>query len=199
VAFGGGIDVQRVLGSRSTYLAGRFGGLSGRALRDGDRLTLGSAPAQRTSALGAAVVPSYGHTLRVVPGRHFGALVGNGQQALLEMPFTVSSRSDRMGYRLDGPSLAIAGATDHLSAAVSMGTVQLPAGGAPILLMADRQTTGGYPVIAHVASVDLGSAAQLRPGDDLRFERISLDEAERLYLERERAVGALRHALAHSP
>jgi antagonist of KipI len=103
-----------------------------------------------------------------------------------------------MGYRLDGPALSATPSPDLLSAAVTMGCLQLPPGGAPILLMADRQTTGGYPLLGQVATVDLGSAAQLRPGDTLRFEHISLEAAQRLYLERERDFDTLRHALAHS-
>jgi antagonist of KipI len=112
---------------------------------------------------------------------------------------TVSPRSDRMGYRLDGQRLNALAVTDFLSSAVTMGTIQLPADGMPILLMADRQTTGGYPRLGQVATVDLGAAAQLRPGDTVRFEEISLDEAQLLYLERERAMDALRRALAHRP
>jgi antagonist of KipI len=104
-----------------------------------------------------------------------------------------------MGYRLQGVVLESSEMPEVLSAGVTMGTIQLPRDGAPIVLMSDRQTTGGYPRLGQVATVDLGAAAQLRPGDKMRFEEISLDDAQRLYLERERAVDALRHALAHRP
>jgi antagonist of KipI len=104
-----------------------------------------------------------------------------------------------MGYRLDGPPLEMMDSTEILSAAVTMGTIQLPVAGTPILLMADRQTTGGYPRLGQIASVDLGSAAQLKPGDAIRFMQISLEDAQRMYLERARAVSALRRALAQSP
>lgn len=88
-------------------------------------------------------------------------------------------------------------AGEVLSAAVAMGTIQLPPDGEPIVLMADRQTTGGYPVLGQVATVDLGSIAQLRPGDRVSFTEVSLEEAQRLYLDRERAIDALRMALIH--
>ena len=97
-----------------------------------------------------------------------------------------------MGYRLDGPGLALREPLEMISEAVAFGTVQVPPDGNPIVLMADRQTTGGYPKIADVASVDLPLIAQTVPGDTVRFERISLDEAQALYLDRERAFARIR-------
>jgi antagonist of KipI len=110
--------------------------------------------------------------------------------------FRVSSSSDRMGYRLEGETIALERPVEMLSEAVTFGTVQLPPGGAPIVLMADRQTTGGYPRIGEVASVDLPLVAQLKPGDTLRFVSISLEEAERLYLARERDLAQARVGIA---
>jgi antagonist of KipI len=137
--------------------------------------------------------------MRVVEGEHLGSLTGTARRTLFETEYRVSTQSDRMGYRLEGPALEARRTGELLSSAVSMGTIQLPANGLPILLMADRQTTGGYPRLGQVATVDLGVAAQLRPGDVARFEEISLDDAQRLYLERERALGALRRALSYPP
>jgi antagonist of KipI len=204
IAFRGGIAVPEVLGSRSTYLPGAFGGHEGRALRSGDRLPLGAsntgAPRDhRARLLAPSLVPVYSGTLRVIAGRDAPRLTASGRAHFWGEPFAISPQSDRMGYRLEGPQLELDAQREVLSAGVSMGTIQLPPGGTPILLMADRQTTGGYPVLGHVASVDLGSAAQLRPGDAVRFEEISLGAAQRLYLERERAVDALRLALRHAP
>ena len=204
LACSGGIAVPEVLGSRSTYLLAGFGGHDGRALRAGDRLPLGSARVMTdtvtaTRSLASSLIPSYSTRLRVIRGRDAGSLTAAAHERVWNDAFTVSPQSDRMGYRLDGEPLEMSERREALSAGVSMGTIQLPPNGIPILLMADRQTTGGYPVIGHVATVDLGSAAQLRPGDAVRFTEISLVDAQRLYLERERAVEALGHALRQAP
>jgi len=114
---------------------------------------------------------------------------------LVETEFRVSSSSDRMGYRLEGNALELSAPTELLSEGVTFGTVQLPPGGAPIVLMADRQTTGGYPRIAEVASVDLPLIAQLKPGDRLRFSVISLAEAQQLYLAQEVQLAQARAGL----
>ena len=100
-----------------------------------------------------------------------------------------------MGFRLDGPTVLLENPLELLSEAVSFGTIQVPPGGKPIVLMADRQTTGGYPRIAEVASVDLHLLAQLKPGDSLRFELVSLAQAQALYLRREQEMVAIREAV----
>lgn len=198
LAIRGGFDVPLVIGSRSTCLTAAFGGMEGRPLRTGDVLSSGGTAPGTTVAgrsIAPAMRPAYGTAIRFIPDRSAGP---PARAALARSEFRVSERSDRMGYRLDAPGVAWPEAPEVLSAAVTMGTIQLPPGGSPILLMADCQTTGGYPVLGQVASVDLGSVAQLRPGDSLRFAEVSLDEAQRLYLHRERAVDALRRALLHS-
>ena len=110
--------------------------------------------------------------------------------------FYGSYRSDRMGIRLQGPALALERPLEMLSSGVAPGTVQLPPDGAPILLMADRQTTGGYPRLGEVATVDLPKAAQLRPGEELRFEPIALEAAQDLYLRREARLRELAASVA---
>lgn len=197
IAIAGGIDVPVVLGSRSTCLPARFGGHEGRALRAGDVLRHHEPlvqPARR--ALAASLRPSYDSTVRMIAGAHQPLLGPASREALFGSALRVSQRSDRMGYRLEGANLVLRAPVELLSAGVAAGTLQLPPGGAPILLMADHQTTGGYPIVGHVATVDLGKVAQLRPGDAIRFAGISLDEAQRLYLERERSLDALRRALS---
>jgi antagonist of KipI len=198
VAVAGGIDVPVVLGSRSTCLPARFGGHEGRVLRAGDVLATGdeAAPALRRG-LTAALQPSYQVTIRLIAGEHQPLLDPRSREALFSDGLRVSPRSDRMGYRLDGAALRLREPVELLSAAVAVGTLQLPPSGDPILLMADHQTTGGYPVIGHVASVDIGAVAQLRPGDAIRFAPVSLDDAQRLYLERERSLDALRRVLSY--
>lgn len=210
VAVAGGIDLPPVLGSRSTHLRAGIGGLDGRALRRGDALPVG-APSPLSRRIAAALPPDgvarWGTgrslrpmleaepTVRVVRGSHFGALTPASAERLFDRVLRVGARSDRMGYRLEGVPLELSAPLELISEAVTFGTVQLPPGGAPIVLMADRQTTGGYPRLAHVASVDLPVLAQLPPGGRLRFHEVSLDEAQRLYLALERDLARLRLAI----
>lgn len=214
IAIAGGIEVPPVFGSRSTYIRGGFGGLEGRALRAGDTLSCGAASptsvniarsiAEGTTtgiggwSLGATLRPRYAAdaVVRVIEGAHTNLLTATAREALFGGRFRVSSSSDRMGYRLEGDALTLREPTELLSEAVAFGTIQLPPGGAPIILMADRQTTGGYPRIGEVASVDLPLVAQLRPGDSLRFHEISLDEAQRQYLRQEAELSQARAGIA---
>ncbi len=202
LAVAGGLDVPAVLGSRSTYLRAALGGFEGRALRTGDRLGLRSAapgPGVHASAhegswrISPAILPAYAAavTLRVVRG----AQAGDFGTRLIEAEFQVSPRSDRMGLRLAGPVLVRQGEGELASTAVAPGTLQVPADGQPILLMADAQTIGGYPQAAHVIGPDLPLAAQLRPGDRVRFREIPLEEAHALARARERELAHLRAGL----
>lgn len=199
LAIAGGIDVEPVLGSRSTYLRGGFGGFQGRALQDGDTLAVAPSatrplPDTPNWRIDPRILPPYGPepTVRMVLGEHavdFGP-------ALFEAAFKVSPQSDRMGVRLNGPALVRASANELLSSAVAPGTIQVPPDGQPLVLMADAQTIGGYPRIGHVIAVDLPLIAQLRPGDSVRFTEIALDEAHRLTLARERTLAMLHQGLA---
>ena len=196
LAFGGGIALRPGLPLRSPALTDRAAGPDARPLRAGDVLPLGNAVAARPGLpLPRSLLPAPRPAVRIVAGRELAALPDPARTALLGQPFRILPSADRMGYRLAGPPLAFARPLELLSSAVTMGTVQLPPDGNPIVLMADRQTTGGYPRIGQVASVDLGAVAQLRPGDELRFELISLDEAQAMYLERESGIAAFRRAL----
>jgi len=132
--------------------------------------------------------------VRFTRGTHFDHLDEPSRRALLDAAFRVEPQSDRMGCRLAGPALRLSRPLEMISEAVAPGIVQLPPSGDPIVLAADRQTTGGYPRIAQVAAVDLRVLAQLRPGQKLRFIEITLQEAERLYIERERELERLRIA-----
>ena len=203
VAVAGGIDVPPVLGSRATLVAAGLGGMGGRALRAGDVLAMGDAPdagpVRATGARGVApsARPAYGGVVRLVAGPRLDALVPAARARLLGQPLRVSPQSDRMGVRLAlaGEPLEARTQQDVLTAGVTMGTVQLPPGGGPIILMADRQTTGGYPRLGEVATVDLPLVAQLKPGDEVRFAVLSLAEAQRLYLARERELALLARVL----
>lgn len=203
LAICGGIDVPELMGSRSTYLRANLGGHEGRALQAGDRLkarVAGSGLTERLSrSLGnqpfAAVSPtvypgllphySQEPLIRITAGRHYELFTEESRDQLLREPFKVTPQSDRMGYRLQGPQLQLTEPLEMISEAVSFGTLQVPPDGNPVALMADRQTTGGYPKIAQIASVDLPVMAQLAAGADIHFELITLEEAESLAFERE--------------
>jgi antagonist of KipI len=217
VAVAGGFDVPLVLGSRSTYVRASLGGLDGRPLRRGDRLAIGEPTELGRRILArvigdqgrdrvilgrwgaaASLVPFYATAaaIRLIEGTHTHLLTESSRDQLWSAEFRIGGQSDRMGFRLDGADLQLATTTELLSEAVAFGTVQLPPGGNPIILMADRQTTGGYPRIGEVASVDLPLLAQLKPGDRIRFRPISIDEAQRLYLAREANLRQASAAIA---
>ncbi|MDQ3448309.1 MAG: biotin-dependent carboxyltransferase family protein [Chloroflexota bacterium] len=188
LSLSGGVDVPEVLGSRSTCLAGGFGGVKGRALRAGDILRavepgrLDLADREWPGAVSGAL-PEPGVTpVRVVLGPHVAQVGAGALDGLLGMDWSVDTRSDRMGLRLQGAPISGSRDRELLSLPMVQGAVQLPPGGAPIVLLADHQTVGGYPVPLVVAWVDLPRVAQLRPGDRLRFEGITLDDANRLGL-----------------
>lgn len=201
LAVGGGLDVPSVLGSRATYLPAAMGGFAGRALRSGDVLPILPRPRLGAGrALAPAARPRYGDVVRLVAAPGARLLAVATRRRLFDAPFRIGTHSDRMGVRLDdgGMPLELSERVEPLSAGVGMGTVQLPPGGAPIILMADRQTTGGYPRLGEVAAVDLPVVAQLRPGDSLRFAPISLPDAQQLYLAREREIALLARVLGTS-
>jgi antagonist of KipI len=203
LAIAGGIDVPPAMGSRGTYLQAKVGGLGGRAMQAGDVLqrcrhsTLGHCIANKAAEDSAwssfGSVPWFAGlspmgsatTLRVLRGTEFDQLDKASQDALFSAEFQVTTDADRMGYRLAGPTLSLTQPAEMISAAVCAGTIQVPPEGQPILLMGDCATTGGYPKVAHVATVDLPLAAQLKPGDFFRLREISLAEAHNLYRRQE--------------
>jgi antagonist of KipI len=205
LAISGGIDVPVVLGSRSTDLRANFGGIEGRTLRDDDTLPLRTQPGSSPPATGISswtaphdwASPASRHpSLRFVRGVAWSRFSDVTIQRFTMHEFGVSPDSDRMGVRLDGPELKRQDETDLISEAVAPGTIQVPPSGKPILLLGDCQTIGGYPKIAHVITVDLGIAAQLRAGDGVRFFEVSLQDAHRLLLERERDLERFRIGLS---
>lgn len=191
LAVSGGIDVPAVLGSRSTLVAAGFGGHAGRPLKAGDRLAVGEAlgrsrPIEALPPL--LVTPTRPRVLRVIPGEH--AVVAG--DAIWSRPFCASSRSDRMGLRLDGEPLPWSGHDGSMkSVAVFPGTVQLPPDGRPIVLLADAQTIGGYPVLGQVIEADLPLAAQLRPGEEVRLQQTTIEEARGAVRDRDAALASV--------
>lgn len=210
LAISGGVDAPIVLGSRSGDLKGGFGGLNGRPIRDGEEI-----PLRKNSGCSTSLVkklerqrigswkPPHGwsSTAQLEPMLRFvrGADDNHCALGVIETfsteTFFVSPDSDRMGVRLEGPRLERSSETDLLSEAVMPGTVQVPPNGKPILLLNDCQTIGGYPKLAHVITVDLAIAAQLRPADRVRFCEVSLAEAHRAFLERENDREQFRRGL----
>ncbi len=188
LAVAGGIDVPAVMGSRSTYLPGRFGGLEGRPLRSGDTLPVGAAAPDILAAAGRcldpSVLPHYSDspTVRVVLGPQDDRFTAEGLATFLSSEYQVSGTSDRMGCRLEGPVIAHGGPAEIISDGIPLGAVQVPADGRPIVLLADRQTTGGYPKIATVISADIPLLAQCVPGQSrVRFAASSVEEAQAVY------------------
>jgi antagonist of KipI len=197
----GGIDVSPVLESRSTDLRAHFGGFEGRTLRDGDVIPLGTRPGTATASTAISswtaphdwVNPAKPKPiLRFIRGVDWERFNASSIQRLTTEAFDVSPDSDRMGVRLEGPELKRIDESDLISEAVAPGTIQVPPNGKPILLLGDCQTIGGYPKIAHVITVDLGVAAQLRAGDHVRFSEVVLTDTHRLLLEREREFDRFR-------
>ena len=180
LAVSGGIATETILGSRSTYLPGGLG----RALRPGEVLPLGIARVDVERAGRSAVSPDYDTgQIRTITGPHAQRFTDEADSLFFSSEFRVEPASDRMGTRLSGPRIS-AREGEILTSGVVAGAVQIPSGGAPIVLLAEHQATGGYPVIATVISADLGLVAQRRPGEALRFSRV----------DRELAIAALRHA-----
>jgi antagonist of KipI len=198
LAVRGGIDVPPVLGSRSTFIRGGWGGVEGRTLRAGDRLPVGIPPGGARAAPAPALfvspglLPPYASapTVRVLAGAQAAEL-----DPLTAGEFKVTSASDRMGLRLQGPAIRRRSSAELRSSPVAPGTVQVPPDGQPIVLLAEAQTIGGYPQAAHVIAVDLPVVAQLRPGETLRFQLTSREEAERRLQRRERDFSFLRSGL----
>ncbi len=195
LAVSGGLDLPLRLGSRATDLAGGWGGWQGRALRAGDCLpVVGGTPVR--GRRGVAPLPWRG-VLRALPGpEHDSHFDAQAQAAFWQGLWRVSAQSNRMGARLQGPTVASIARDEMPSQAVMPGVVQVPGGGQPIVLRVDAQSTGGYPRIAVVIAADAAALAQLPAGAECRFERVDATEAHQAWQDREAAQGALLQACA---
>ena len=196
VAVRGGIDAAPVLGSRATHVLSAMGGLHGRPLAEGDRLPVGAqftaATSSRPPVAALPPMPQGGARLRVLSGPQDDCFDGEALDRLQRTRFTVSPQSNRMAYRLTGGSIPRAGDGEMISDAAFFGGIQVPPSGEPILLMADRQTSGGYPQIATVISADLPVAGQLGPGDWVEFSVCTRREAMAALIAQEGQLLALR-------
>lgn len=190
LAVSGGFDTERIMESKSTYLRGKLGGYKGRKLQMEDTLSVNIDKSHKY--IGVRRIPedlipvfSNQYTARVIMGPEDDRFSDDGIEAFLNSQYTLSSQCDRMGYRLNGAKIQHKDGADIISGGITFGAVQVPGHGEPIIMMADRQTTGGYTKIANVISVDLPYLAQLKAGDKVNFKRVTVDEAQRLLRQRE--------------
>jgi len=213
LAVAGGVDVPLVLGSRSTYRRAGIGGHQGRPLVAGDRLAISQPPERAVALMGSLAAagrrsPAWtvrpetlgrqapAGTVRAIRGPEWAWFTREAQQAFFSAEWEATKEADRMGVRLQGPALALLKPREMISSAVNTGVVQVPSAGQPIVLLPSRQSVGGYPRLAAVASVDLGRITQLRQGDKVRFQEIALPLAHELCLARERDLSRIRLGLA---
>jgi antagonist of KipI len=189
----GGIELKAFLGSASTHILSGLGGHEGRALRKGDVLTIGvasgSARKRRLSARALNEMQPR-KVLRVTPGPQDDWFPEASRRVFYESAYRVAEETNRMGIRLQGASVVKAAEGELTSEGVSLGAVQVPDGGQPIVLFVEQQTTGGYPKIANVVSADFHSLGQLRPRDEVRFERVEHDAARALLIEQEKLLAS---------
>ena len=198
LAISGGIEVPVVMGSRSTYVGGKLGGHRGRPLKEGDRITCGQSKLLTTPRqIPAAMIPTHPSqiTIRAISGPQ-DDFFQEGLATLFQSEFMVSTKADRMGYRLQGPEIRLKDGMPKsiISEPTMPGGVQIPADEQPIILLVE-QTVGGYTKIVTVISTDLPKVAQATPGDTIRFEKVSLQKAHSLYRERERLFANIKDTL----
>lgn len=189
LAVAGGIQTEPVLGSRATHLVSRMGGFAGRALAAGDTIPILDdqvRPMRRSTGM---TLPTKGRALlRVMAGPQADWFEDDAMKAIAGVSFRISPQSNRMGYRLQGPPLRRVREGELISEPLGIGAIQVPAAGEPILLMADRQTAGGYPKIGYVIGADLPLAGQLAPGDFIEFHLCTRQEAVAALIARERQL-----------
>lgn len=218
LAVAGGFSIPKLMNSASTYLRAAIGGFCGRSLQAGDEISF-----NRKSRLSERIfeslktrlyhhpfaaanwfisptpipIPEKNLVIQVMEGRQYHLFNEESREKFFQSLFQVTAQSDRMGYRLQGYPLQLQNHKELLSEAVTFGTIQVPADGNPIILLADRQTTGGYPKIAQIASVDFPLIAQAKPGDRIHFKKISHEDAQRQYIERERNLLQIKKGILY--
>lgn len=202
IAFSSYLDIPVVMGSRCTNLKSQIGGFKGRKLKDEDylgfRIKRRYLPFFLSRSLEPDSFEKESETLRVVMGPEDDAFSKQGIETFLNNEYTVTSDFDRMGCRLDGPFIAPKESSDIISDGIAFGSIQVPSHGKPIILLVDRQTTGGYAKIATVATVDIPKLVQRKTDHKIKFEAITVQEAQKLYLEEEQKYRDMR-AKIHTP
>jgi biotin-dependent carboxylase-like uncharacterized protein len=198
IAFSGGLDIPVVMGSRSTFVRGGIGGYEGRKLKANDEISLGkvNTPIEKlfNRIIPLQYIPEYKNslTIRAVPGPQDDCFTEESIEKFFNSVYEVTNEADRMGYRLSGPVLEHKAGADIISDGINLGSVQIPGHGMPIVMMADRQTTGGYTKIATVISTDIAVMAQLKPGNTVSFKRVDIQEAHRILKEYESKINEIK-------
>lgn len=198
IAFSGGIAVPKVMNSRSTFVRGGYGGMEGRPLKAGDRLPLGTPRIASKRVVGRRLPPELipdfeqERSVRFILGPHDRAFTSQSVEQFLNSKYTVSNEADRMGYRLEGPKLEHVAGADIISDYISIGTIQVPGSGLPIIHMADCGVSGGYTKLGVVIGVDIPYIAQKKPGDTLQFEPIDMHTAQREWQAQEQLISAIK-------
>lgn len=198
IAFGGGLDLEEVMGSRSTFLKGGVGGFQGRAIKDGDEIGLRSPcdwlPDLEDRFVPAKLIPALSGSVQVrfTFGPQDDLFSAAGKKTFISSEYALSDKSDRMGFRLDGSAVERATGSDGniISDGICFGAIQIT-NGQPIVMMADRQTTGGYPKLGCVITADLPLLAQLKAGDKVRFRPVSVAAAQTVYRRQQKALDDL--------
>ncbi len=198
LAVAGGIDVPEVMKSASTYIKAGIGGLSGRPFRQGDIVKTNiSTVSTAVTRLPSEYIPAYESqiTLRVALGPQDDFFTEEGIGTFLNSEYTVTTQADRMGYRLEGPRIEHREEADIISDGIPLGAVQVPGDGWPIILLADRQTTGGYTKIATGISIDIPKVAQAKPGDKIKFTPVTEEQAVALLKKYEQQMKTIKSTL----
>ena len=199
VAFAGGLDIEPVMGSRSTYMKAKIGGFEGRKLQKGDVIKFREPKADLPKLDLRHMAPEFRtrseYTVRVVMGPQDDYFTDAGIETFLSSVYTVTPEFDRMGCRLSGDVIAHKDGGDIISDGISFGAIQVPSSGNPIIMLGDRQTTGGYTKIAGVITADFRILAQLKAGDKVRFQKVSIAQAQDALLAQKGALKCLRGAL----
>jgi len=195
VAFAGGVTVPKLLGSASTHLAAEFGGFHGRPLRTGDILEIGEKACDARAANRASLraLARARTTIRVTKGPQYHWYEEDVLMQFCASEYRVTEQSNRLGLRLLGQTVKPSSAGELLTEGVSLGAIQIPPNGQPIVLFIDQQTTGGYPKLANVIAADMHCIGTLRPRDTVRFELVSIAEAIQVLREQERALAEAFH------
>lgn len=198
IAFAGGIDVPAIMGSRSTYVRGSIGGYEGRKLKANDEFGLGRVTVPLEKLLGRIVpgshIPEYKNqvVVRAVLGPQDDCFTDASVELFFNSVYEVTNEADRMGYRLAGAALEHKNGADIISDGINLGSIQIPGHGMPIVMMSERQTTGGYTKIATVISTDISVMAQLKPGDKIQFIKTEINEAHEIYRDYEERIVKLK-------
>lgn len=215
LSIAGGFDIPIAMKSKSTYIRGGMGGKDGRALRNGDEIKIAEKNDLSKKIIKklfdmkskkAFTFPRWyikeaifknleNNEIRVLEDRQFKDVSYESIDKFFHSEFVIDSKSDRMGYRLNGPEIKFKHEIEMISGEVSFGTIQIPPDGKPIILLADRATAGGYPKIAHVIYYDFQKLVQLKPSEKIKFKSITIEEAEDLYLEREKYIEDLKKSI----